>query len=342
MENFKNLLWQSDYDFLREDIRLQNHIILLTLGGSHAYGTQTQSSDIDLRGVAMNSMTEIFSGRHTFEQIVEPKTDTTIYSFLKFIELLRNANPNMFEILGCRPQDYLILTPFGQELIDHVDLFLSKRVGRSFAGYASMQLTRLLNKSSHLQSQKEKEKRVLQSLNRAMDNLYSQLGLDGSQFRFYVDTANTEGLSAEIFMDMDVRHLPVRDFNRILRTARQVVLDFDKIGFRNSKAYQHNKINKHMMHLIRLMFMGIEILETHQVHTYREKEHELLMSIRNGDYTDENEQPTPAFFQLHEELSQRLDSCLRQTTLPDEVDLNAIDAFVTRVQQKYFKEVKVL
>ena len=337
MEDLKSFLQKPEYDFLRNDPRLNKQIILLTLGGSHAYGTQVETSDVDVRGVAMNSLTELFSGRRTFEQVVEPKTDTTIYSLLKFTELLRHANPNMFEILGCRPCDTLVLHPVGQELIDHVDLFLSKRVGRSFAGYASMQLTRLLNKSSHLQSQEEKEKHILQSMHRAMDNLYSQLRLDRNQFHFYIDKATTEDLSTEIFMDVQAQHLPVRDFNRVLKTSRQVVLDFDKMGFRNVKAYQHNKINKHMMHLIRLMYMGIEILETHQVHTYREKEHGLLMAIRNGKYTDANEQPTQAFFQLHEELSQRLDESIRHSTLPDEVDQDAIDAFVTQINQTYFK-----
>ena len=89
MNSIHTHLNSSRYDFLRTDPRLGKCIVLLTLGGSHAYGTNVETSDVDLRGVAMNSAQEIFSGRQTFEQIVDPETDTTIYSFLKFIKLLR-------------------------------------------------------------------------------------------------------------------------------------------------------------------------------------------------------------------------------------------------------------
>ena len=35
----KERLQSGEYDFLRTDEHLGHHIILLTLGGSHAYGT---------------------------------------------------------------------------------------------------------------------------------------------------------------------------------------------------------------------------------------------------------------------------------------------------------------
>ena len=336
MNNKKEYFQSPAYDFLQTDPRLGKHIILLTLGGSYAYGTNVESSDVDLRGVAMNSEKEIFSGHQTFEQIVEPITDTTIYSFSKFVNLLRNAYPNMFEILGCRKEDIVYCNETGQALIDALPMFLSKQVGRSFAGYASMQLNRLLNKTAYLQSQEEKEKRICQSMKRAMDNLSDQLNLDSEVFRFYMDDSDRDGFSKEIYMDINACHLPVRDFNRILKTSRQVVLDFDKIGFRNLKAYQHKKISKHMMHLVRLLLMGIEILDTHEVHTYREKDHDLLMSIRNGNYINENEEPTAAFFRLCDELSKKLDDSLSHTTLPDEMDQDKIDEFVMNVNKSWF------
>ena len=50
---------------------------------------------------------------------------------------------------------------------------------------------------------------------------------------------------------------------------------------RNNKAIEHNKLNKHMMHLIRLYMTGIDILKYHEINTYREKEHDLLMDINS-------------------------------------------------------------
>lgn len=47
-------LKSPEYDFLKTDPHLGNHIILLGLGGSHAYGTNIETSDLDIRGCAVN------------------------------------------------------------------------------------------------------------------------------------------------------------------------------------------------------------------------------------------------------------------------------------------------
>ena len=53
---------RDEYKFLREDPHLGNNIILLGLGGSHAYGMNKEGSDIDIRGIALNSKDEILLG----------------------------------------------------------------------------------------------------------------------------------------------------------------------------------------------------------------------------------------------------------------------------------------
>lgn len=79
----------EEYSFLREDPHLQDSIILLGLGGSYAYGMQKATSDIDIRGVALNSKEEILLSRD-FEQVLDKTTDTTIYSLKKMVERENN------------------------------------------------------------------------------------------------------------------------------------------------------------------------------------------------------------------------------------------------------------
>lgn len=97
-EEIVNLIYEPEYDFLRKP-PLSGHIIILGLGGSYAYGTNVETSDIDIRGVATNSVEAILT-RKGFEQVVNESTDTTIYSLEKIVSLLSNCNPNTIEILG--------------------------------------------------------------------------------------------------------------------------------------------------------------------------------------------------------------------------------------------------
>lgn len=142
--SFKELLKKEEYQYIHTNPRLGQNIILLGLGGSYSYGTNNDNSDLDIRGITMNMKSDLI-GLSEFEQYVDDKTDTVIYSFNKMVKLLLECNPNTCEILGMREEHYLILSEIGQELLDNKNIFLSKRAARSFGGYADAQLRRLQN-----------------------------------------------------------------------------------------------------------------------------------------------------------------------------------------------------
>ena len=66
--------------------------------------------------------------------------------------------------------------------------------------------------------------------------------------------------------------------------------------------------------------------------TYRKDDHDLLMSIRNGDYTKDG-MMTEEFFDMIRELEEKLKQAEATTKLPDQPDYKRIDDFVEEVNR---------
>lgn len=242
MENIIKKINTKEYDFLRENEHLGDNIILLTLGGSHAYGTNIESSDLDVRGIAIERPEEII-GLSSFEQFEDKTTDTTIYGLRKMIKLLLNCNPNTIEILGTKDEHILICNKYGKLLKDNVELFLSKKCIGSFGGYANQQMRRLQNSLKRDEPDKEKK------------NL------------------------------------------------------------------------KHAMHLIRLYLMVIDILDGKGINTYRKHDKELLLDIRNGQYTYEE------IFKMANDYEEKLQVAADNTKLQSKPNYKKIEELVMRINK---------
>lgn len=83
--------------------------------------------------------------------------------------------------------------------------------------------------------------------------------------------------------------------------------------------------------------MCLDILNEGEIVTYREKDHDFLMDIRNGKYLDENRQPTSEFFDIVKELEAKLDKAKETTELPENPDYNKINKFVMSVNERIVK-----
>ena len=337
IEQIKTKLQSIEYDFLRTDKNLGSNVIILTLGGSHAYGTDNENSDLDVRGCALNSKMQILTNEN-FEQFVNEATDTTIYYFNKLVSLLSNVNPNTIEMLGNKPEHYFYLHPIGKELIDNAHLFLSKRAIYSFGGYANQQLRRLENKSNRLVGQAQNEEHIFKTIDHASyDFRQRYFTMPDDAIKLYIDKSVQEGYDTEIFMDVNLTHYPLRDYAGMWNEMKSIVSSYGKIGKRNENAIEHNKLGKHMMHLVRLYLMCLDILENKKIVTCREKEHDLLMDIRNGKYLDDNRQPIPEFYEMVDEYEKRLDYAKNNTDLPDNPNYKAINEFVASVNERVVK-----
>lgn len=334
INDIKEKVKSTDYDFLRKNEHLGKSIILLGIGGSHAYGLNTDQSDLDIRGCALNSKEEILTNKK-FEQFVEENTDTVVYAFNKLVSLLSNVNPNTIEMLGLKPDHYLYISHIGKELVDNAHMFLSKKAVRSFGGYANSQLRRLDNKAVRVLHQSEREKHILNSINNAFTTFPEKyFSFKEDNIRLYVDKSVQPEYDTEIFMDLNLHHYPLRDYKSMWSEMNNIVKDYSKIGKRNKHAIEHDKLGKHMCHLVRLYYMCFDILEEEKIVTYRKKEHDLLMDIRNGEFLDDNKQPTTEFYEMLDELEKRLKYASDNTSLPESPNYNKINEFVMSVNER--------
>ena len=314
----------SSYDFLKTDKHLGSNIICLGLGGSYAYGTNNEDSDIDVRGVALNSYNEILLGKD-FEQVVDKPTDTVIYSLKKIFRLLALCNPNTIEILGLSDNQYIKTTDIWDEVRKNKRLFLSKRCIATFGGYAQSQLRRLETKSARELGQAQREKYIFGSIKNAEKTFKQNYAkFEEDTFKLYIDESVKEDYDTEIMVDINLEHYPLRDLGALINDYHSIVRNYDKIGKRNSKAIEHDKLGKHMAHLVRLYFMVFDILKEQEIITYRKDEHEFLMSVRNGDYLIDGVEPKAEFFKIIDDLDARFNELKSKTKLPDEPDYDAI------------------
>ena len=336
--DFKELAKTTEYDFLRTDPRLGDRIILLGVTGSYGYGTNREGSDVDFRGITLDLPSDII-GFTEFEQFEDRITDTVIYSFNKIIKLLMSCNPNTIEILGIDEDEYIVKTEIGQELLDNKDMFLSKRAAASFGHYADAQLRRLQNAIARdSMTQPDREEHIMRSVIHALDDYNRRQTLGGmGETKLYIDDAVTEGLEKEIFIDGEVKHLPLRAYNDMMNSMNTVIREYDKIGKRNKKK-DDNHLNKHAMHLVRLFMMGTDILKNGIIRTRRtDEELVLLRSIRDGEYMQDGKL-SDEFYSIVGSYEKEYEEAERTSTLPENPDMDRIEKFVESVNKRIVLE----
>jgi predicted nucleotidyltransferase len=136
--------------------------LYLVIRGSHAYGTNVETSDTDYSGVFIQSMNDILGNKYT-EQINDDTNDTVIYEIRRFLELLGSNNPTVLELLNT-PEDCIIYKdPAFDLILNDKEKFITKICAKSFGGYAKQQISKAKgqNKKQNWEKDKVNRKEVL-------------------------------------------------------------------------------------------------------------------------------------------------------------------------------------
>lgn len=140
---------------------MNHNIIFKAIVGSQAYSTTTANSDIDLKGVYIQSPDDILS--FNYEPQINVTKDETYYEVRRFLELLQAANSTMLELLYMPSNCILIKKPEFDLILNHRDKFLTKRCLESFGGYATAQIKKAsgLDKKMNWEQKDIKRKTIL-------------------------------------------------------------------------------------------------------------------------------------------------------------------------------------
>lgn len=298
---------------------MEPRTIFETVHGSRAFGLARDDSDQDLKGIVVGPPRWYHGFRGSPEQI-ELGPDHVRYEVRKFFRLAVAANPTAIEMLYADPSHHRALRPSGIRLLEARDRFLSRKVGETFSGYALSQLKRIRGHRGWLLSPPNaKPARKDYGLPEKTVIPQDQLGA--------AQALVERGAVAEADLTPNFLDLMNRE-----RRYRQAKRDWDQYQAwlrnrnpaRAALERQHGYDTKHAQHLVRLLRMGIEILETGHVQVWRDDREELL-AIREGAWSYD------LLIESVVALEARVVDATRATELPPEPDAEALDALCAEI-----------
>jgi len=300
--------------------------ILLARHGSHAYGTNIETSDEDFKGVCIEPIEYHFGFVSTFEQLEQMAHaghphDMVIYSLKKFARLAADCNPNIIEVLHVAESDIVSIDEFGERLRENADLFLSRKAKHTFSGYAHAQLKRI---KSHRSWLIDPPKALPQ---RGDFGLPAQRAVSQSELGAFENLSE----NAHASLPKDIVTLMTRE--KAYQAKMTQFMQYENwLKTRNpARAELEAKYGydtKHGMHLLRLMRMCKEILSGQGVLVKRPDADELL-AVRRGErgYDD--------LVNEAEQLEQECDVLYHDSPLPHKPDRNRLDELIVKMTQDY-------
>ena len=295
---------------------VKDNLICLYVGGSHAYGLDTDTSDLDIRGIFKDSI-DMILGYQKLDQLANDSQDIVIYSLSKLLPLVAEGNPNVMECLWVDEEEILFATYEYSYLRSRREDFLSKIVKHKYSGYAMSQLKRIKGHDKWLVKEQEgkfNKKPNIKDYIIHVENGYIHKNIEFSKNFYYMKVKDE---IYNVFQDFSLQgnyplieegnsFIPVQENKYSAYDLSHGIIWFNKSQFQidldeynNWKRWKENRNEtrhqlevdygfdtKHGAHTIRLLRMGEEILKGEGVKVKR-PDAGYLLAIRQGKVTYE-------------------------------------------------------
>lgn len=325
---------------------MKNKKILEYRVGSHLYGTNTETSDEDYSGIVLPTEEQIF-GFEVLEEIdlsvhsknAEGKNtseakDIKYYELRKFMKLAMENNPNIIEQLFVTPENILYQDEIGKYILSQKHLFPYKGLEKKFIGYAKSQQHKML-----IKPQNYSELQITLAI------LFEYIGTDNLadlKNREWINNSKTylielkEYLSEKkapvVFTDS---YIKIGDLNIQKNIQiKQAILQIDRriklAGNRTELYTKYGFDTKFGSHLLRLLYEGIELLQTGEL-IFPLKQKDFLIDIKKGKYSVETILATVC------ELEEDFKLTYKNTKLPNKPRYNEIQTMCMNILKENFK-----
>jgi uncharacterized protein len=354
-----------------QQIEEKGLLLFKAIAGSQAYGTNTPTSDTDIRYVFILPEDNILGTKYR-DQVSEDANDITGYEIKRFLELLEKNNPHVVEFLNFPEDCILYKHPLFDLILEQKDKFITKRLRDTLAGYARQQITKAKGQDKKMNWDKarvtrktpldfcyvpyEKGSIPLKKWLEKGNMVQERCGLTNidhmrDMYHLYYDfsgTLNYKGViqSEELSNDISLTSIPKFEWYSTIVYYNQDGYSMHCKDYREYEEWlekrnmsrwtdtvTHGQMidGKNMMHCVRLIRMAKEIAKGEGI-IVRRPDAEYLKSIRRGEVD---------LIELLDEAAQEvkeIDYLFRASNLPEETDKELIHNLLVRIRREFYWE----
>jgi hypothetical protein len=240
--------------------------------------------DIDLMGFTFGEPRHYFGlqewGSRGTKEIKSGCYDVVLYEIRKAVSLLLQGNPNIMSMLWVSAEHTLVKDEAARVLIENRNLFVGKHVYNAFAGYAHQQLEKMETRDP---AELREYLAVTAELKYRGKHPNKESGAD--PIPQPGDSEHVRDLSGATG---EVRDAANWDTEKLLARLRHFQRKGENLGYMGDKRKQlvleHGYDSKNAAHLIRLLRMCIEFMQTGEMVVKRPDAVELI-DIKKGKWT---------------------------------------------------------
>jgi uncharacterized protein len=352
-----------------QELEEKGLLLFKAIAGSQAYGTNTPTSDEDIRFVYILPMEDIL-GVNYKEQVSESQNDVMGYEVKRFLELLEMNNPNTIEFLNMPDDCVLYKHPLFDYILEHKNKFITKKLRNSLAGYARQQIQKATGQDKKMNWDKQRVTRKtpldfcyvnwangsipLKKYLERMNLTQERCGLTAvdhmkDMYYLYYDAVNTLGYKGIVQSEEKSNDISLSSIPKYEEHLRMVYYNKDGYSMhckdyreyeewlekRNMQRWTESQVHgqmidgKNMMHCIRLIRMAKESA-TGQGIIVRRPDAEFLKTIRKGEVN---------LSELLETCTQEvkeIDELFKTCDLPDSVDKELIHDILVYIRKSFY------